>query len=73
MIGPFGDYAEDVIRDDQALVFPAGDVYFVDVITLELIEVDGAHPTIALRNPGGDLVPAGDVSMTVFKGTPKAR
>ena len=69
MIGPFGDYAEDVIRDDQALVFPAGDVYFVDVITLELIEVDGAHPTIALRNPGGDLVPAGDVSMTVFKDT----
>ncbi len=67
MIGPFGDYAEDVVRDDQALVFPAGDAYFVDVITLELTEVDGAHPTIELWNPGGHLVPAGDVSMTVFK------
>ena len=65
MIGPFSAYAKDDINDDTPIVFAAGDPYFVDVVTLEFTRVDGAYPTIELRNPKGDVVPPGDVSMTV--------
>ena len=66
LIGPFGSYADDRIDDSTPLVFQAGDPYLVDVISLELTEVDGAQPIIELRNPSGDIVPAGDFNMTVF-------
>ena len=67
LIGPFGSYAEDQIDDASPLVFQAGDPYLVDVISLELSRVEGAQPVIELRNPSGELVPAGDVNMTVFR------
>ena len=67
LIGPFGSYADDQIDDATPLVFQAGDPYLVDVISLELTKVEGAHPVIELRNPGGDIVPAGDFNMTVFR------
>ena len=64
---PSISYAEDLIDEQTPLVFRAGDPYLVDVISLELTQVDGAHPAIELRNPGGDNVPAGDFNMTVFR------
>lgn len=67
LIGPFGSYADDQIDDATPLVFQAGAPYLVDVISLELTKVDGVHPVIELRNPGGDIVPAGDFNMTVFR------
>ena len=67
LIGPFSNYADDQIDDTTPLVFQAGDPYVVDIISLELTRVDGAHPVIELRNPGGDIVPAGDFNMTVFR------
>jgi len=67
MIGPFLSYADDMISDDAPLVFEAGDIYFSDVISVRIVEVDGANPRIELVNPGGDVVPAGDVNMTVHE------
>ena len=67
MVGPFASYADDIISDDAPLVFEAGDIYFSDVISVRIVEVDGAYPTIELINPGGDIVPRGDVNMTVHE------
>ncbi len=67
IIGPFASYAEDAIDDATPLVFQAGDAYFVDVIALELTQVGGSHPVIELSEPNGDIVPAGDFNMTVFR------
>ena len=67
IIGPFASYADETISDETPLVFAAGDHYFVDVISVRLAVVSGAHPTIALVNPTGAVVPAGDVNMTVHK------
>ena len=67
MIGPFVAYAEDELDDEATVRFEAGDAYFVDVITVELDAVSGAPPVMELRNPAGDLVPAGDINMTVHK------
>ncbi len=65
MIGPFLPYADTTINDGRSLAFEAGDPYFVDVITVRLLDVGGAYPRIELVNPGGDIVPRGDVNMTV--------
>ncbi len=67
MIGPFGSYADDSLSDGEPLIFEAGDLYFVDVISVQLQAVDGAAPTIELVNPAGNVVPYGDVSMTVYR------
>ena len=67
LIGPFGSYAEDWIDDETPLVFQAGDPFLVDVISLELSPDDGAQAVIELRNPSGDIVPAGDFNMTVIR------
>ena len=47
------------------LTYKGGDAYFVDVITLELRDPAGNRPHIVLRNPTGDVIPAGDINMTV--------
>ena len=65
MIGPFASYADDALSDETPLIFEAGDLYFVDVISVRFAEIDGAYPKIELVNPGGRVVPRGDVSMTV--------
>ena len=67
MIGPFGAYADDSLSAETLLTFEAGNPYFVDVISVRLAAVDGAYPAIELVNPGGDIVPAGDVNMTVYE------
>ena len=36
MIGPFGSYADDALNDGEPLIFEAGDLYFVDVISVHL-------------------------------------
>ena len=64
MIGPLTNYADDIIDDSTPLVFDAGDPYIVDVLTLRL---DSGAATFELRNPAGEVVPAGDVNMTVFR------
>lgn len=65
MIGPFAAYAEDEISADESLSFPAGDAYFVDVITVRPQNAAGELPAIDLINPAGHRVPYGDVSMSV--------
>lgn len=65
MIGPFLPYAEDELDEETTGEFEAGDAYFVDVIMLELVDLTGAPPKVELRNPAGDVVPAGDINMTV--------
>ena len=65
MIGPFRSYADDRISDGEPMAFEAGDPYFVDVITVRLADVSGDYPTIEFVNPGGEIVPRGDISMTV--------
>ena len=65
MIGPIVAYAEDLLSDDEALVFQAGDPYLVDVIAARLDDHAGGNATIELVNPAGDTVPYGDVSMSV--------
>lgn len=67
IIGPFGAYADDVLNDGAPLLFQAGDPYFVDVISVRFAAVDGAYPTIELTNANGDLVPPGDVGMTLLQ------
>ncbi len=67
MIGPFLPYADMAISDGRSLAFEAGDPYFVDVITVRLLAVGGAYPRIELVNPGGDIVPRGDVNMTLHE------
>ena len=67
MIGPFGAYAEDRLSDGAPLVFEAGDPYFVDVISVRLVAVDGAYPILEIVNPAGDVLPYGDVYMTVHQ------
>ena len=67
MIGPFLSYADEAISDDAPLAFQAGDIYFVDVISVRFTEVEGAYPIIELSNPSGDVLPAGDVNMTVYR------
>lgn len=67
MIGPFAAYADDALNDDSPLLFQAGDPYFVDVISVRFAAVDGAYPTIELTDANGDLVPPGDVGMTLMK------
>ncbi|MCE2473172.1 MAG: branched-chain amino acid ABC transporter permease, partial [Anaerolineae bacterium] len=64
IIGPFAAYADDTLLDDTPLSFEAGAPYFVDVITLELRDLTGNRPHIVLRNPTGDVIPAGDINMT---------
>lgn len=65
MIGPFAAYADDSLSDATPLSFTAGDPYVVDVISVSFAALEGAYPTIELTNPSGDLVPYGDVYMTV--------
>lgn len=67
IIGPFLPYADDAISDDAPLIFEAGDRYFVDVISLRFAQIEGAYPAIELVNPGGLVVPAGDVNMTIHE------
>ena len=66
MIGPFAAYETSERTDASAMTFQAGDPYFVDVIAVDLLSVSGTYPTIELLNPAGDVLPSGDVSMTVF-------
>ena len=65
MIGPFAAHAVDSLTDDTPLRFEAGDAYFVDVISVSVAAAEGAYPAIELTNPSGDVVPYGDVHMTV--------
>ncbi len=65
IIGPFAAYADDSLLDDTPLTFEAGAPYFVDVISVSFAAVEGAYPVIILTNPSGDVVPHGDVYMTV--------
>ena len=65
MIGPFGSYADDALNDGEPLIFEAGDLYFVDVISVHLNLVDGSYPAIELVNPAGKVVPYGDVYMSI--------
>ena len=67
IIGPFAPYAEDMLSDGEPLSFTAGDIYLVDVIDVSFMRAEGAYPAIALTNPSGDIVPAGDISMTVYE------
>ena len=67
MIGPFAAYAEDRINDEEPLSFEAGDLYFVDVISVDVVAVSGAYPVIEILNPGGDALPYGDFNMTVHQ------
>ena len=67
MIGPIAPYAEDELEEAGLLSYQAGDAYFVDVISVELRGLTGEPPTLALRNPAGDVVPAGDINMTVMR------
>ncbi len=67
IIGPFGAYAEQTLSNETPMIFQAGDVYFVDVISVRFAAVEGAYPAIELRGANGDIVPAGDVNMTVMK------
>ena len=67
MIGPFAAYADDSLGAVTPLSFTAGDPYFVDVISVRLATVADAYPVIELRNPSGDLVPYGDVYMTILQ------
>jgi len=67
IIGPFGAYAEQALSNETPMIFEAGDVYFVDVISVRFAAVEGAYPAIELRGANGDIVPAGDVNMTVMK------
>ena len=65
MIGPFAAYAEDRIDDETPLMFEAGDLYFVDVISVDIVSATGEYPVIEILNPGGDALPYGDFNMTV--------
>ena len=67
MIGPFASYADDYLSDDAPLVFEAGNRFIVDVISVRFESVDGAYPAIELTNPSGNVVPSGDVYMTVYE------
>ena len=67
IIGPITSYAEDNLSDESPLAFEAGNPYFVDVISVHFVEIDGDYPTIELVDPKGDVVPPGDVNMTVYK------
>jgi len=67
IIGPFLSYSDDAISDGEPLSFVAGDPYFADVISVRLSTVNDAYPTIELVNPGGDVVPRGDVNMSVIE------
>ena len=64
IIGPFRSYANDTISDGEPLIFQAGDPYFVDVISVSFSEIDGVYPAIELVNPGGNVLPRGDINMT---------
>ncbi len=63
IIGPFGAYAEDSLAD-ETLAFTAGDPYFVDVISVDFI-ANGEGARIQIINPGGDVVPYGDVNLSL--------
>ena len=67
IIGPFAPYAEDERDIEGFIKFRAGNAYFVDVITVEIRDRTGNSPYIALWNPAGDLVPAGDINMTFMR------
>ncbi|MDE2636264.1 MAG: branched-chain amino acid ABC transporter permease [Chloroflexota bacterium] len=67
IIGPVTSYAVDNLTDESPLAFEAGDAYFVDVISVRFAEIDGDYPRIELVNPKGDVVPAGDINMTVYQ------
>ena len=67
MIGPFAAYAEDRIDDETPLIFEAGDRYFVDVISVDIVASSGQYPVIEILNPGGDALPYGDFNMTVHE------
>ena len=67
IIGPFAPYAEDEQDIEGFIKFRAGNAYFVDVITVEIRDRTGNSPHIALWNPAGDLVPAGDINMTFMR------
>jgi len=67
IIGPFRSYADDKISNSEPLAFQAGDPYFVDVISVRLAAVSGAYPAIELVGPGGDVLPRGDINMTVHE------
>ncbi len=67
IIGPFAPYAEDEQDIEGFIKFRAGNAYFVDVITVEIRDRTGNSPYIALWNPAGDLVPAGDINMTFMR------
>ncbi len=66
IIGPFVAYADDELTDGEPFAFQAGDPYFVDVISLELTDAT-AYTVVELVNPAGDVLPYGDVSMTVSR------
>ena len=63
IIGPIGAYAEDAISD-APLEFAAGDAYFVDVISVDFLS-SGEGARIEIINPGGDVVPYGDVNLSL--------
>lgn len=67
IIGPFRSYADALLSDSETQTFEAGDPYFVDVITVRLSAVSGAYPTIELIDPGGRVLPRGDVNMSVIE------
>ena len=67
MIGPFAPYAEEEQDIAGFIRYQAGDAYFVNVITVEIRDRTGNSPYIALRNPAGDSVPAGDINMTFMR------
>ncbi len=65
IIGPFAAYAEDALGADAPLTFAAGDDYFVDVIAVDLPAYSGEAPRIEIIAPSGDVVPYGDVKLTL--------
>ncbi|MCY3574046.1 MAG: branched-chain amino acid ABC transporter permease [Chloroflexi bacterium] len=65
IIGPFAAYAEDLFSEDAPLTFAAGDPYFVDVIAVRLPDYTGEAPRIDIINPSGDVVPYGDVNLSL--------
>ena len=67
MIGPFNSYADDMLIDDTPLVFEAGDLYFVDVISIDVAVDAGEYPQIEVLNPAGRVVAFGDVNMTIYE------
>ena len=65
IIGPIGSYADDALTVDAPLEFTAGDPYFVDVISVDFAAHSGREPRIEILRPNGDVVPYGDVNLSL--------